>query len=59
MDDRGGTFRIKAMSKAPANAVETPPEARQQSRRILRSALLHAALALGFLGVFVWQVAHR
>lgn len=35
------------------------PEQQQIARRNIRTALMHACLALGFLMAFVWSVAHR
>ena len=35
------------------------PENQQLARRNIRTALMHACLALGFLIAFVWSVSHR
>ena len=40
-----------------SQAVSTHDE--ERSRRNLRLALVHAALALGFLAWFVWAQVHR
>lgn len=32
---------------------------KEQARRNRRLALIHVALALGFLGAFVWQLSNR
>ena len=38
-------------------AVSGPSD--ERSRRNVRLALIHAALALGFLAAFVWAQVHR
>jgi HAMP domain-containing protein len=41
-------------SESPAQ-----PLRQQQARRTTRLALLHLALALGILALFVWSTVHR